>query len=225
MPVSDKHNIQGYKELASLQLGGRVIILAEKPGADDPYMVVNCKWNNPLGANEYYDAIGTTDYFEAMREFIQREAAQLSHIETERSLSELPVHVMTAADCIPGSMEESIEGKLVLIKPEALSPEYRSAEQQIAYCTGGNGANPHASGRAVYCKMLYDGDQFRYNRHQIAGVVDPAKLPEWAQKKIAELDKPSTLAGQLAAGKEEAARHNAEKSGGNREKGHGPEER
>jgi hypothetical protein len=222
--VSNKHAIDGYTELSSLQLAGRIIILAEYPGADEPYLVVNCKWDNPMGANEYYAATVTANYFDAMREFIKREAMQLSFIEAERSLSGLPIHVMTAADCIPDSMRESLVGKIVLVKPEALSPEYRSAEHQIGLCTGGFGAHPGA-GRTILCKMLHSGDQLKHERQQIAGVVDPAKLPEWAVTKLVELRKVPTLADELAEAKGKAARQKAEPGGEKREKGHSPEER
>lgn len=184
---NDKHIIEGYEERASMQLAGRIVILAEKPGADDPYMVVNCKWDNPLGVDEYFDCAVTTDYLEAVREFIKRETVLLDSLEADRARSGLPFHTLTAADCIPKSMDEDLTGKLIVIKPTSLAHEYRSAEHQIMRVDHGNGTRPNALGRAVFCTGLFDGKQVRHNRHQVAGVIDPAKMPEWAKVKLAEL--------------------------------------
>lgn len=184
---SSKHIIEGYEERAKLQLAGQIVILAEKRGADDPYMVANCRWDNPLGADEYYNAVVTDNYLEAVREFVKREAMTLDFLEAQRSLSGLPVQTLTAADCIPDSRNDDYNGKVVVIKPEIVSPEYRSAEHQLALVTGGNGANPDARGRAVFVTKLYSGESSRYNRQDVAGVISPHRMPEWAKVKIAEL--------------------------------------
>jgi hypothetical protein len=230
MSVSaDKHIIDGYEEKASLELAERAVILAEKAGADEPYMVVTCKWDNPLGANEYYSAVVTADYLEAAREFIKREAMLLSHLEAERSLSGLPIQAKTAGHCLVNSHRESFENKVVLVKPEALSPEYRSAEFQIGYCTGGFGARPGANGKAIFCTMLHSGKNQRFERGDIAGVIDPKNLPEWTKPKLAALagareQNPATLAGQIAAARTEVVKQNCGDAA-KRDKGRGGEER
>ena len=91
---------------------------------------------------------------------------------------------LTAAECLPNSKYMNFEGKLIIVRADILSPEYRSAEHQLAVCIGGFGADPNVSGRAVYVKELYSGKECRYDRHKIEGVADIEKLPQWARDKF-----------------------------------------
>ena len=182
----DKRNIEGYEEKICLQIAGKFVIIAENPEAADPYLVVNIRRDNPLGLEERYDGAVTADYVEAMREFVTRVDGFVGQLETERRESGLPFQTMTATDCIPDSYKGDYEGKLVIIKPEILAPEYRSAEHQLAICTGGFGANAEARGRAVFVKNLFNGKESGYDRTQIAGVANPSKLPNWAVDKLLE---------------------------------------
>jgi len=77
---------------------------------------------------------------------------------------------------------------IIVIKPEVLSPEYRRSEHQLKTCQGGFGASPTASGTAVFCTDLYSGKESRFERYDVAGVIDPAKMPDWAVKKIALME-------------------------------------
>jgi len=90
---------------------------------------------------------------------------------------------LKTADCLPDSHNEDFTGKLVIVKPSELKPEYRTSEHQLVLCTHGNGARPDAKGTSVFGKELYSGETVCFGRHQIAGVADPTKLPEWAVKK------------------------------------------
>ena len=187
--AGEKHNIQGYEEKSSIQLAGQIVILGEKPGVEEPYLVANCKWDNPFGVYEYFNVSVTADYFEAVGEFIKRQSVLLEQLETEHKLSGIAFQALTEDDCIPNGKSEDITGKIIVIKPEVLSPEYRTMNHQIKLCTGGFGANPNASGRAVFCTDLYSGKSSRFERMDIAGVIDPEKMPEWAKTKLAEIQK------------------------------------
>ena len=185
--MPDKRNIEGYVELSSLQLAGRLVILAENPDVDHPYMVANCRWDNPLNITEYYDAIVTDDYIEAVGEFVNRQSTFLEQLKAERAESGLPFNTLTVADCIPHAMDGNITGHYIIIKPESLSPEYRTADHQIKLCTGGNGTRPEALGSAVFCTDLYSGEKSRFERWDVAGVYDLEKAPDWVYDKISAL--------------------------------------
>jgi hypothetical protein len=128
---------------------------------------------------------------------------------------------LTAADCLPNSDKIDWTGKAIIVKPEALSPEFRTSEHQLVLCTGGFGAKPDAMGRAVYADELHSGKKTRYDRQNIAGIADPSKLPEWAVKKLAEMgtekaqpqkkcEKPAkTLQDKLTNAKKKAAENSA----------------
>ena len=186
--AKDKRVIEGYEEKYCIQLASRYVVLAENLNADFPYFVCNVRRDNPLGIEEYYDGVKIDNYVEAMRKFVKHVDVLAKTLETQRRKSGLPFQTLTADDCIPDSRNEDWEGKAIIIKPEILAPEYRSAEHQLVLCTGGFGASPHKIGRAVYVKELHGDQKFRYNRHQIAGVADLSKMPAWALDKLTELD-------------------------------------
>jgi hypothetical protein len=182
---SEKLNIEGYEERTTIQLAGRAVVLAENPVADKPYMVCKCRWDNPISFNEYYDVMVTADYLNAVKLFVNYQSELLEQLTDERQRFGLPFQTLTSANCIPNSMNESLEDKLIIIKPEALTPEYRSAEYQLKICTGGFGASPNSRGNAVFCKDFYSGKQSRFERWDVAGVADIQTLPAWVDKKIA----------------------------------------
>ena len=201
-----KRTIEGYIEKINIEFAGKHTILAENPENPYPYLICNIKFDNPLGIEERYDGVAFDNYTEAMREFVTRVDGLVSELETARIESGLPFHTLTAAEhCIPDSYKGDYEGKLVIIKPEMLAPEYRSAEHQLGLCTGGFGANAEARGRAVFVKELYSGKEMRFDRTQVAGVADPAKLPEWARNKLAEQSNTNELAINKAAEKSQAS--------------------
>jgi len=185
-----------------------------------------------LGLEERYDGVITGDFLEAMREFVTRIDSFLKTLESERSESGLPLQTLTGEHCVKGSQNADWEGKLIIVMPDILSPEYRSAEHQLALCTGGFEAKAEASGRAVYIEELYSGKKCRYNRSQIAGIADPSKLPEWAKTKLAALNgenekpqKPATFQEKFDNAKKKAAEQDAAKKDGRTKKSKNNDER
>ena len=213
-----KRVIEGYEEKLCIQFGGRETVLAENQDKEQPYLVCSVKWDNPLGIEERYDGIITDNYVEAMREFVGRVDKLGLEIETAREAAGLPLQPLDSGYCLPDSKNTDWNGKVVIIKPENLAPEYRSAEHQYILCSGGNGARPDALGQAVFAQELFSGRKMRYERHQIAGIADPARMPEWAKIKLAELtgqkerdaakppEKKPSLLGKLDDNKEKVAR-------------------
>jgi hypothetical protein len=185
IPGEQKRVIDGhYIEKFSIALAGREVFLAADEKEDAPYLVCTSRRDNPLGVTEYFDGEVTTDYIEALREFVDRVDILLDVLEKERAAFPTLQPMLTAADCVPGGLDESLQDKLVVIKPEVLSPEYRTADHQLKIVQGGFGANPNSRGNAVFCKDLYSDKETRFERYDIAGVIDPAKLPNWAKDKI-----------------------------------------
>jgi hypothetical protein len=188
--IPEKRYIDGYEEKYCIEIAGKYVVLAENLYSESSYLVCNIKYDNPLGMEERYDGSVNDNYIEAMRKFVNRVDGLLKTLEAERCKSGLPLQILTAAEhCIPGSQNADFEDKLIIIKPEILALEYRSAEHQLVLCTGGFGASAEARGRAVYIKELYSGKESRYNRHQIAGLADLKKIPNWAIDKLLESHK------------------------------------
>ena len=183
-----KRVIEGYTEINSFRLNDRLVILAENTKEDFPYLVCEARWDNPLGFEEYHNGITTDNYIEAVGEFIRRESGLLKFLEHQHESSGIPFQTLTGADCVPNGLDENIEGKLVIIKPEALAPEFRTAMYQLKIATGGFGCAPNSRGNAVFCKDLYSGEESRFERYQVLGVADKDKLPEWALRKFAVIE-------------------------------------
>jgi hypothetical protein len=182
-----KRNIEGYEEKYNIRIAGKEIVFAVNQKADMPYLVCDISWDNPLNLETRRNGAVSSDYVEALREFLKRVDTLAQKIEADREASGIPQQVMTADDCIPGSARAFWEGEVLIVRPERLAPEYRDAAHQLVYCTGGFGANPDASGTKVYIKELLSGKEYYYNRSRIAGIADPEKMPKWATEKLAEL--------------------------------------
>ena len=175
-----KRKISDYEELYAVRLGGGEVILAENPNADARYMVCDCSWDNPFGAEVYTNALGSEDYLEMMKEFTKRLAARVAVLETERETRGIPLQPLTAANCRLAG-ETDLNGRVVVIKLEKLAPEYRTIDYQWALCTGGFGASANSRGRTVYCKNLISGKTEGYTRSDIVGTISTNRLPTWAR--------------------------------------------
>ncbi|GHV11324.1 hypothetical protein FACS1894219_02290 [Clostridia bacterium] len=180
-----KRVIDGYTEKFSVALAGREVFLAVDDTQDVPYLVCTAKWDNAFGVTEYTEGAVTYDYIDAMRDFVDRVDTLLIGLKKERASFMTVQPTLTAADCVKGGLDADLKGKVVVIKPDVLSPEYRTANHQLKIVQGGFGASPNSRGNAVFCKDLYSDKETRFERYDIAGVIDPSKLPQWAKDKLA----------------------------------------
>lgn len=217
---SDKHIIDGYIEKQSIQAAGHLVVLAENSEASEPYLVCFCKWDNPLGINEYYNAYVTEDYTEALSFYAKGILKFTNELEKEMADYEKPPRVLTAKDCVPNGLEQNLTDKLLIVKPESLAPEYRRIERQLRLCTGGFGASPTSRGNAVFCKDLLSGKDSRFERYDILGVADIKKLPAWVSDKLKLLKtkQPPSLLSQVREAAKVAEQQKSER--GNKPKKH-----
>ena len=206
---SNKRIIAGYDEKFSIPLAGKHVIFAENSTEAAHYLVCLVKSDNILNIEESYNDEIFADYVDAMHGFTDRLDGLIYELETERSAFGLAPNMLTSAYCLPDSKSADFNGKLLIVKADNLAPEYRSAEHQLVLCTGGFGANPLASGKAVYVKELYSEKECRYDRHKIEGIADPDKLPAWA---INKLNKLQNIGEQEATASTAMATEKAEKS-------------
>ncbi len=185
MDVVDRM-VDGYEIKHAIYIGNKEILFGmDETKPDAPYMVCDCTWDNPLGIDRYEKAVGSADYFEIMTEFLARAQAQLEAVKAERV--ETPIPLFTKEHCTLDIYSQSIENKVVVIRPECLLPEYRTAVKQLVLATGGFGTHGNARGRAVYTVNLYSGKEARWNREDILGVLKPEFLPDWAAEKLKQV--------------------------------------
>ncbi len=195
----DKRMAGPYEIIRSLHIGDREIVLGENHDAidDERYMCAFCQSNGIMAS--YTGLMVSGDYAELVRLFGERISQQAEKARIELNgpkFQGIPNAPMTAESCEPLKYEDSLKGKVVVIKPEMLRREYRRATCQLQLCTGGFGASPNSRGSACYCTELYSGRHSRYERMDILGTVEPEKLPEWAKHylkiRLAEREKKAT---------------------------------
>ena len=177
-----------YKITHQFRIGGRTLVLGHNPeDHETPYLV--CYQDFGLGFPRFTEAVGSDDYLEIVELFSQRLQQQIEAVKQQRAERNLPSTILTLEHCRRREPEESLEGKLVIVKANNISPEYRSADYQLGYALGGFGCKPGAGGRAVFFEELYSGERSRWDVGDILGIADLDKLPEWAKTKVAEHEK------------------------------------
>ena len=177
-----------YRITHQLRIGGRTLVLGHNPeDQETPFLI--CYQDFSLGFPRFTEAVGGDDYLEIVELFSQRLQQQVEAVKQQRAERNLPFAALTREHCRKREPEESLEGKLVIVKASNIAPEYRSADYQLGYALGGFGCKPRAGGRAVFFEELYSGERSRWDIGDILGIADLDKLPEWAKVKVAEHEK------------------------------------
>ncbi|MDR0818358.1 MAG: hypothetical protein LBN43_02145 [Oscillospiraceae bacterium] len=175
----------GYEVKRSFWIGGKEILLAENPDADNGQNYMVCNYTRRAIFIEYSQAQTTEDYLTAVSEFSGRIEKEVVAIKAERDALGLPGELFTVEHCYPNDYSESIKDKVVVMKPEMINPEYRRGDTQLVFATDGNGARANPRGNAVYGYYLNSGEHTRIERYEILGVLK--EIPDWAQKSLARI--------------------------------------
>ena len=182
----EKRMIQSYEVKSSININGTEVIYAEDNAAAEPYMVCDFTYTNPLIA-EYAHVWYSADYLAIITEYSSRIAELVKHVKAERAergISDIP---LTAADCIESGLTLDLEGQMIVIKPECLTPAARTADYQILFVTGGFGCKPNENGKTIFCKNVFTGETENWKRYDVAGIIATEKMPDWAAKKHRDL--------------------------------------
>lgn len=100
----------------------------------------------------------------------------------------------------------NFEGKVMVLKPEVLSEQHKTRDEQLFYVFGGFGCSPDKNDRKVMGEFLVDGEKTNFYRQDFLGEAKTDLLPDWAKEKLSEKTKdrkPSVLQ-QLKGNKEQA---------------------
>lgn len=183
----EKREMAGdYEILQAVRLGGKEVLLGYNPkDGCAPYMT-SYRVVNFLGDYTYPKAIGGNDYLEIMQTFLNRVQEQAKVVEQFREKRKVPIETLGREHCRERGEKESLEGKLIILRPTSLAPEYRTADCQLGIALSGFGCNPGARGRAVYFEELYSGERCRWEIGDVLGIADPDTLPDWAKEKLTE---------------------------------------
>src|SRR5574344_455584 len=137
----EKRMAKDYEIIEAVHIGDKEVVFGvdDKNEFDLKYLCAYYENNDLFG--QYFDCMVSTDYVEIMKLFAERIAKQCDLVRTEQEKVTVPLEMITAQQCIPDDYKKSIEGKVIVIRPEVLRREYQTADRQLWLCTGGFGAN------------------------------------------------------------------------------------
>lgn len=188
MTKEKPRKVEHWEVKYALFVGGHEIVFGEdQRDPKYPYFVGDCMYNNPFGVPEYRKCIGTADYLEAVTEFADRIKTQAELVRQERTERGISDKSLTRDACLPGGLGDNIEGKLVVIRPDVMQRDKRTADHQYFLAEYGNGCHAEAHGLGVFGQDLFTGNRGRWERPDVMGIADPVKLPGWAKERLKSL--------------------------------------
>lgn len=98
---------------------------------------------------------------------------------------------LTKDNCEQHNEPQNYKGKLLILKPQVLEPQFRQKEAQYFYAENGFGCDPNSLGTAVFGHFLANGQKARLSRSDFIGIADKTQLPIWAANRLELLKKPS----------------------------------
>ncbi len=163
--MSEKRMISdtGYEITSAFRIGGKEILLGENMSAEDGQHYLVCQYREFGIFSEYSRGEASGDYLEVLREYTARMNEEISALQAERDALNLPGELFTSQHCLPHSRGDNIDGKLIVIKAEVFSPEYRRGDNQLVYVVGGAGAQANSRGNAVFCYHLNNSTHTRFD--------------------------------------------------------------
>ena len=182
-----KRKIAEYTVLCSVNVGEKEIVLAsnEQSTNGDKFMCGFAERNDLFELCS--ECMVSDDYIEIVHLFGSRVANEAELFKKQVEKLDIPITLITEADCIPDHYSKDINGTIIAIDPKVLKPEFQRADRQLYYVTGGFGASANSRGSAVFCTNLHTGKSTRYERMDVMGEVKSERLPEWAKEKAQEL--------------------------------------
>lgn len=185
----EKRMIGDYTVLSSVNVGEKEIIIASNEQSTDGEKFL-CGF---VERNDLFELCKecavSDDYIEIAHTFGSRVANEAELFKEQVKKLDIPITVITEADCIPDHYSKDINGKVIAIDPKVLKPEFQRADRQLYLVTGGFGASANSRGSAVFCTNLHTGKNTRYERMDVMGEVKPECMPDWAKEKIAAMNR------------------------------------
>lgn len=184
MEQTEKEYAGEYEITQSCIVGRKRFVIGRCDEKKQPYLIASHRTKFDGMFREYYDVGISEDYLEILAAFIQRRKDELDAILQQRKVRGSDGIPYTAADCLPNRNRQDLTGQIVVIRANALDPEFRVKEEQLLYAVSGNGCTPDARGTKVFGRDCYTGEKFYMHRGDIVGVLKPQLVPEWASKQV-----------------------------------------
>lgn len=179
----EKRKIGEYTVLCSVNVGEKEVVLAcnEQSTNGNKFLCGFAERNDLFELCS--ECMVSDDYIEIVHLFGSRVANEAELFKKQVEKLDIPITLITEADCIPDHYSKDINGKIIAIDPKVLKPEFQRADRQLYYVTGGFGASANSRGSAVFCTNLHTGKSTRYERMDVMGEVKPERLPSGQRKR------------------------------------------
>ena len=128
-----KRKIGEYTVLCSVNVGEKEVILAsnEQSTNGDKFMCGFAERNDLFELCS--ECMVSDDYIEIVHLFGSRVANEAELFKEQVEKLDIPITLITEADCIPDHYSKDINGKIIAIDPKVLKPEFQRADRQLYY--------------------------------------------------------------------------------------------
>jgi hypothetical protein len=183
----EKRMAGDYEVFQAISVGTKEIVMGESPNAkqDERYMCAYCTTNEIFA--QYSGVMVSDDYTEILELFQERVRDETQKLREELSQPEregIDDRPVKDTGYIPVECDDDLNGKVVVIRPDVLKREYQRATRQYQLCTGGFGASPNSRGSACFCTNIYSGQNNRFERRDVLGIVPEDLMPKWVREKL-----------------------------------------
>ena len=183
----DKRMAGDYEIFQAISVGAKEIVMGESPeaSADERYMCAYCTTNELFA--QYSGVMVSGNYTEILELFQERVREENEKLREELSRPEregIDDRPLINDGFVPIDYDDDIKGKVIVIRPDVLKREYQRATRQYQLCIGGFGASPHSRGSACFCTNIYSGEENRFERRDVLGIVYEDQMPDWVREKL-----------------------------------------
>ena len=127
----EKRMIGDYTVLSSVNVGKKEIIIAsnEQSTNGDKFLCGFVERNDLFELCK--ECVVSDDYIDIARIFGSRVTGEAELFKEQVKKLDIPITVITEADCIPDHYSKDINGKVIAIDPKVLKPEFQRADRQL----------------------------------------------------------------------------------------------
>jgi len=172
----------GYEVKYAIHIGSREVLIAENMADPDGQFYMKAEYSGYEIIGQYDRIVCSSNYLAIMDRFVESVTRQIAEIRNDIECADFQASPITAEQCYPNDNGVDITGEIVAIKASALRPEYRRGDAQLVFVTHGGGARANPRSNSVFCYHINDGQQARFERHQVLGRVK--EIPKWARDQI-----------------------------------------
>lgn len=186
--MDNKRTVGDYEIKNAVFIGDKELLLGVNMNDSEGNFYMTCYAERNFIIETYTEALVSDNFLEIAGIFAARLKEQIENtISSQDKICEKR-KIITSEMCNTDIFNENLVGKILVVNPNELRPEYRTDINQLVFCKSGNGTNPFGHGTAIYGDYLATGEKTMFHRSDILGELKQEYYPEWAEKRIAVIN-------------------------------------